>query len=300
MKFETDTMGYVYVRWEHVAGLETDKTLQFETTTGEKYFGTVSRADNGDIAVTDGDVVQTVPIEDIVFFTRIKADQTTWQAMDKDLRVGLSFTQASDILRWNVGGGLNYKAVTYRASLTANSLVTNNRDGEDSRRADLTGNFQRYLKDRYFWFAAASGQTNDELGVDGRILVSGGLGRWIFQKSTSDLRVALGLAGNYEDPIGDEFQLSADELSLEGLLDIDWTVFRLSTPSSRVRASLEYYPGVSKGGRDRVDFTLNLRQEFIKDFFWVLEGYYAYDSDPPPGAISANDYGVTTSLAYQW
>ena len=301
MKFETDTMGYVYIRWAHVAGLETDKTVQFEITSGAKYFGTVSRADNGDIAITSGDTVQTVDPQRVVYFSRIKAEQSAWQAMDKDLRVGFSYTRASEILRWNVGGGVGYRTRDYRTSLSANSLVTNNRKGEDSRRADVTGDYQRYLQERYFWFASGSGQTNDELGVDRRLLVSGGFGRWIFQNSTSELRVAAGLAGNYENPTGGgPMQDNSSGTSLEGLLDVDWTVFKLNTPSSRIGAKLLYYPGLSDSGRNRVDFKLNLRQEFIKDLFWVLEGYYAHDSDPPPGALSGDDFGITTSLAYEF
>ena len=300
MKFETDTMGFVYIRWEHVAGIETDKTVQLEISSGERFFGTVSRADDGEIAVNSPDLVHRIKPEQVVYFSRIKAKQTVWEAMDKDLRVGFSYTQSSDILRWNIGGSLSFKALDWRTSLTANSLVTNNREGNDSRRADITGSFARYLSNRYFWFTSASGQTNDELGVDGRLLVSGGAGRWIFQKSTSELRVALGLAANYENPTGDPLQDSSSDTTLEGLLDVDWTVFKLSTPSSRVNAKLEYYPGLSESGRNRVDVKVNLRQEFIKDLFWVFEGYYSHDSDPPPGAVSGDDFGVTTSIAYEF
>lgn len=300
MKLETDTMGYVYIRWEYVAGLETDKTARFETSSGARYFGTASRADNGDIVISSGGVDRQIEIEQIVYFTRIKVEQSVWDAMDKDLRVGFSYTQSSDILRWNIGGGVSYKAQNYRASMTANSLVTNDGEGQESRRADATGSFQRYLRNRYFWFVSSSIQTNDELGVDGRGLVSAGYGRWLFQNSTSELRIALGVAGNYENPTGDPTQDSSSGTSLEGLLDVDWTVFKLSTPSSRVNAKLEYYPSLNGSGRNRVDLKLNLRQEFIKDLFWVLEGYYSRDSDPPPGALSGSDFGITTSLAYEW
>ena len=95
-------------------------------------------------------------------------------------------------------------------------------------------------------------------------------------------------------------QTSSTDYSLESLLDVDWTVFKLSTPSSRVSAKLEYHPGLTDSGRNRVDFNMNMRQEFIKDLFWVLEGYYSHDSNPPPGAISGDDFGITTSLAYEW
>lgn len=220
--------------------------------------------------------------------------------MHKDLRIGSSYTQASDVMRWNVGAGLSHKTLTHRASVRTDSLVTNNGNGDDSRRANLTGNFQRYLRNRYFWFASASAQTNDELGVDGRLLVSGGAGRYMIQRRTSELLVALGLVSNYENLSGNLEDDNYDDISLEGLLNIDWTVFKLNTPSSRVSARLNYFPSLSEGGRNHLDLKISLRQEFIKDLFWVVEAFGSHDSRPPPGAISGDDYGITTSLAYEW
>ena len=262
--------------------------------------GRPQRAEGGEIEIVRAGGSENVELDRIVYYSRIKSEQSLWDAIDKDLRVGFSYTQASDVLRWSAGGGLGYKTPKSTINLRFDSLVTNSSRSGDSRRGDLTGDYRRHLQNRYLWFVSSSLQTNDELGVNGRVLVSGGVGRYVWQTGQSELRLAIGLAGNVENPTGAPNSDNSNNATLEGMLDIDWTVFKLSTPSSRISARLEYYPGLTESGRNRVDLKLNLRQEFWKDLFWVVEAYGSHDSNPPPGAISGDDYGITTSLAYEW
>ena len=42
------------------------------------------------------------------------------------------------------------------------------------------------------------------------------------------------------------------------------------------------------------------RQEIVEDFFFDLSLYFTYDSDPPEGALSTNDYGLVTSFGYSF
>ena len=300
MRFETRSMGWVSIKWEDVVGLETTKTIQFETAAGERIFGSIGLAQGGNVSVSAREGDRTVEMDDIVHFTRIKADRSVWEAMDKDLRVGFSYSRSSDIFRWNVGGGLSYKAENYRTSIQGSSLVTNDGQGDDTRRAELTGRFQRYLNNRYLWFANATAETNDALGIDNRFLVGLGAGRYVWQRRASELMLAAGLAGSIENSIGTQSVAGRRETKLEGLLDMDWTFFKLHTPSSRINTSLQYYPGITDSGRHRAILNVSFKQEFIKDFFWNLEFFGSYDSDPPPGAVAGEDYGVTTSLEYDW
>ena len=300
VRVETSTMGWVNIKWEEIIGFVTGKTYQFETARGERFFGSVDRGDDGVLAIKSDDREQLVEMERVIYFTRIKADRSVWEAMDKDMRIGFSFTQGSDVMRWNVGAGLLYKALNYRTSLRFASQVTNNGQGTDSRRADLTGQFQRLLRNRWFWFAETTAETNDELGVNWRLQPKLGGGRYVWQRRSWELMLTAGLAGNLESSPGNAMVQSDEDWSLEGAFGANWTYFRLRTPSSRVNVSLEYLPSISQGGRNRLNFDTTLRQEFIKDMFWVLEFWSTYDSDPPPGAFSGTDYGITTSLEYLW
>ena len=49
-----------------------------------------------------------------------------------------------------------------------------------------------------------------------------------------------------------------------------------------------------------MNLDLTFRQEFVKDMFWVMEFWSTYDNEPPPGAVSGEDYGITTALEYRW
>ncbi|MFI5155783.1 MAG: DUF481 domain-containing protein, partial [Chitinophagales bacterium] len=58
------------------------------------------------------------------------------------------------------------------------------------------------------------------------------------------------------------------------------------------------YPGISDWGRIRNDDNLAVSVEVFKDFTIGLNFYYTYDSKPPQGALSTNDYGVNFTIGY--
>ena len=87
---------------------------------------------------------------------------------------------------------------------------------------------------------------------------------------------------------------------MEGVLQLDWTYFKLNTPKSRINTQLQYYPGITDSGRNRVNFNVNVRQEFVKDLFWNVEFFSSFDSRLPQGALSREDYGIVTELEYEW
>ena len=300
MRFETRSMGFVNIKWEDVAEIETNKSIQFETSMGARFFGTPSHTEDGELAVRTRYGETVLGLEEVVHFQRIKADRSVWEAMDKDLRAGFSFTRSSDVMRWNIGAGLVHKSEKFRASLSLDTMVTNNGQSGDSRRANITAGFQRYSRDRYFWFSSGSVQTNDDMGIDRRFLLTAGAGRYVFQKRSTELMLALGLAGNREQSTGDAVLNATQETNLEGLLQMDWTYFKLHTPSSKINTSLELFPGITDSGRNRANLGITFKQEFIKDLSWNVEFWASYDSRPPPGALSGEDYGIVTSIEFDW
>ena len=116
MRFESRSMGFVNIKWEDVAGIETNKTIQFETSLGTRHFGTVSQTENGDLAIRTRNGEKILGMDEVVYFQRIKADRSVWEAMDKDLRLGFSFSRGSEVLRWNVGAGLALMAFSVNRS----------------------------------------------------------------------------------------------------------------------------------------------------------------------------------------
>jgi uncharacterized protein DUF481 len=299
--FETSSYGNIKVKWKDIRRIDSDKHIQFETVDGSRYFGTVDGdSQDGVVTVISAGRESELDFDRIVHFEQINRDQSFWDRLDKNLRLGFSYTQASDILRWNVATGLELREKKFKADVEFQSFVTNNSDGKDSRRANLGGGYTRYLRSRFLWSVSADVQTNDELGVDRRFLVKGGFGRYIWQTQATELSAAIGLAANWEASIGDVSNSSETVANMEGVVSLDWTYFRLGLPESRYAAKLEYFPGLTDTGRNRANLTFNFKQEFVEDLFWNMEFYGSYDSRPPSGAQSTTDYGVITSLEFEW
>jgi len=47
-------------------------------------------------------------------------------------------------------------------------------------------------------------------------------------------------------------------------------------------------------------FDFDFRLELVKDFFWKMNFYSSYESDPISKDASSSDYGVTSSLGYKF
>ena len=300
VRVETDTIGDIRVNWTKIKSIESNKSIRFEMVDGTRYFGPISESVEASLVVEAVAGQQILDLNRIVHLQPINRDQGLWERLDKHLRLGFSYTRASDILRWNIATGLKYKALKYQTNFSLESFVTNTRGGADSRRANLTGSYYRHRGNRNFWFGSGSVQTNDELGIDKRYLLSGGLGRFLSQSQRSELVGAVGIAANHEKSTGNMSNPGTSETNLEGVLQFDWTFFKLNTPKSRINSQLQYYPGITDSGRNRVNFNVNVRQEFVKDLFWNVEFFSSFDSKPPQGAQSREDYGVVTSLEYEW
>ena len=52
------------------------------------------------------------------------------------------------------------------------------------------------------------------------------------------------------------------------------------------------------GPRTRLELQSAWRHEFLKDFYWSLNGVESFDSDPPDSQTKKNDFSL--SLAVGW
>lgn len=88
--------------------------------------------------------------------------------------------------------------------------------------------------------------------------------------------------------------------NIEGLLGMDYSRYLFDDPAVDLSVRLAAYPSLTESGRTRAQLDVNLRWEIISDLFWDLNYYDTYDSNPPSGSLSTNDYGVVTSLGWSF
>lgn len=301
MRLKTDAFGTIYVRWQDVERLTTDKRLQVELVNGQRFFGPALAEDLPDkLSLQIESKVETFDIDQIVFVQPIKGNDQRVGNLNNSLSVGFTYTKASDVTQWHINASTEYRTRKYLLSASYDSLITNNGGGADSGRRNLGGSYYRFRENRWLWFGNASMQENDQLGVDGRVLTSGGVGRFVSQSQSHELLIAGGLSANFEKSIGGASSDDDTDTSLEGLLLLEWTYFKLRTPKSQVDISLDFYPGLTDTDRQRGDLRVRYRQEFIEDLYWNLTYFDNFDTKPPLGATSKRDYGLITSLEYKF
>lgn len=302
MRLSTEAFGTIYVKWEDVDRIVTDKRLQVELLGGERYFGQPRASDEPGMLTLNvkGESV-TMAIDQIAFIQPIKGAKGLRGNLDNSLSLGFSYTQASDVMQWHVTASTQYRTESFVASASYDSMVTNNGTGQDSERRDLSTKYSRFIKKRRFWYASAGLQSNDELGVDGRLIAGGGIGQYFGESRNREFVAGIGLAANRENALGSsdpDDDGRGSGTSLEGQIFAEWTYFKLHSPKSEITLNATLFPSLSESERWRGDGRIRYRQEFVKDLFLNLTYYYTFDTVPPAGAESETDYGIVTSLEY--
>ena len=187
-----------------------------------------------------------------------------------------------------------FREEQYEIGLSANWNETTRTNDQDTSRADLTTNYTRFLRKRWFWQGSAGLERNQELGIDLRGLVAATAGRYLFESPTTRFELNAGLAGNHENRTDD-----TTTTSMEGLIRSSLEIFKHNIPVTRLSADISVFPGITESGRLRANANVSLRNEIIRSLFWDMTLYGTYDNRPAQGAAS-EDYGIVTSLGWSF
>lgn len=293
LSYGTDSMGTISIEWDDITQVTAKAYYRIETSDGSRYFGSIGPADGEyRLAVErDGqkvllDMQEVVSIKTIENGFRDRTDST--------LQAGYSYNKASDVTQFNLAYDAEYVAELYRVNAGASSTVTDDGDETTSKALAYT-DVRRWLKDRNYWLATGGAEHNEELGLDLRVVAGGGFGRRFLRTNRAELFGEAGaLVNRTESSDG-----SADT-EFEGLLRGGWSIFIYDTPKTSLDTELAVFPGLTNFGEYRTQFDISLRQEIIEDFFWDLGFYHQYDSDVADDEASSSDYGITTSVGYEF
>lgn len=294
LSFKTDATDTISVEWDTVAELASRRHLEVETTTGERHYGTLQAGTEAGLLRVEGyDTAAELLLNVIVRITPIES--TILSRMDGDVSLGYTYTQASGVSTLNFSASYSYRVAKYEYGAELDSDLTDQETGSSSRQS-LILQFQRFLPNRWFTNWNPQFQSNEDLGIDLRVLLPVALGRNVVQTNHILLTAAGGLAYNQEwltDAGG-----SARTLESLGRFVLD--VFRDDFPRADMSVTMTIYPGLTEWGRLRGDFDARVRYEILKDFFIQMDLKDSYDNQPEDPDASKNDIVLSTSLAWSF
>jgi hypothetical protein len=295
LTFKTDPLNTVSIEWEKVTEIVSEFEFEFWALDGTQYFGSLEKPGNPGtllIATPEGESLE-LPIAEISTILPIEAG--FWAKIDGSLSLGFDSSSASDETSYS--GGVSATRRTRRWEVGAElDVIVTEKDLETTDRENLTITSLRRWKNHWFSGGYALAESNEELGLDLRVLVAGLGGRNVVESTQSRLRLAGGVAVNREkreDPAGTETNLEAVAL-------FSYDLYRFTNPKTDLKCFAVLYHNLSESERLRGEAKISLEHEIVKDFDWVLSAYDTYESDPVGDDPERHDWGVTASFAWDF
>ena len=298
LRLSTSGMSTVYIEWPHIASIRSDKLLEVELDTGQRMFGNLHPTeDETKIIVQTQLATAVVGQVEIVEVTPIK--DGFWDKIDGSIDFGSTITQANNQVDYNLNATATHRARKNTFTVNVDSFIRTQEEVQNTNRQDLSFTYRRQLRGRWFGTGLTSFQKNNELDLDFRGTLGGGVGRSLVHTNRVILAVVGGSVYTREKFAGNEDQ--QNNLEALGHLNVQW--FTFGDQETDLDTKLTVLPSLSSWGRVRLELTSTFRREILfKDLYFAISFFDNYDSDPPQesGQAHKNDFGLTTSLGWKF
>jgi len=294
LRYSTDDMSTVRIEWAEIARLTSTDFFEAEVQSGRRYFGSLSSTPQvRSMVVSAGQFVDTLDMGQVVRMVPIET--TFWTRVDGFIDLGLTFARANNALHLSLGGEAAYRGVKWGGRLEGSAYFQRQDDLDGTRATSGSFRLERFFEGRWSLASLMRGERNEELDLDLRVLLGAGAIARVVQTGSALLFVSGGVAGTRE-----AFADTETKYNLELLAVADYELFRFNDPEVDLSTELQLFPSLTSLGRVRAEFETRLTLELVSDFVIGLSIHDSFDSEPPAGDASKNDFRVTTSFGWEF
>jgi hypothetical protein len=295
LEVSTSNMSTVYIQWNHIVQVQSDKTWRIELEDGSIYYGQLSPADQEFTLTIVSDTTNNYVFKNsVVNIMRLK--RTFWSRLNGGITVGFNYTKAGDVAKFDLSASVAYRSRISVTSLSGSSAITWQPNRDTAQRNNATLQYIRFMKKRWSIPVATSSEKNTELGIDLRLSGTLGVARNAIQTNENWLYVWSGLQYTREWVNG----AVESNNNIELPLGIHFSRFRYDAPEMDLQSSLTGFMNLTTSGRYRVEFETTLMWKFIKNFTLNFKPYLSYDTKPPSESAAKSDFGIVFSLGWSF
>ena len=295
LNLNTDATGTIAIEWDKIARVISNQNVQVETSSGARYFGHLIQTEKtGRVVVETEDGPQILDAARVIVMTPIESEWMS--AVDIDLTVGYNFAKAGGVKQGTIGIDAKYRTRRRIYSVTASTTTNDSDTQEASERSNFGLDYKALWQNRWYVNGNLNVDQNDELGLNLRTSVGGGGGRFLIQSNSMLLGLEAGLQVSRENLIAEP----EDVDSVEAKFGVDWDWFLFDDPELDWSTQLEVFPNLSEWGRVRANLDTSLKWEMISDLKWGISLYSSFDNQPQSAEGATSDYGVNTTLTYEF
>jgi len=293
LEFKTDAMGTVKVEWQDISKLESKYNYEIRLSSGQRHYGTVNTGSRpGEIDIEDQYGARKVAALEVV---ELRPIAERWHdRIDLYLSAQYNYTKASSVQSSTFNTDVSYEDERTQTNFTGRVTTTRTKtDDSRSVRADLSRRIWTNREEVYR-LAFANYENNDEQGLDRRISVGGGLGRYFIDTSSNRFAAAFGFQGLTER----KTDVSSDQQSVELFISGEYALWRFDSPEMDISLNGSVYPSLTESDRWRADSDIRIRWELLDDLFWDVSAWGTYDSDAE--SENETDYGISTGIGWKY
>jgi len=294
LEFKTDHMGTLFIEWDDIREIISGTGQSVELTNGQRFYGPLEKSENSDMVMVNTTEGQ-VGLNTLDVIAMYPVESGFWDRLDLSASLGFSWDKGSNVGKYNLGVEAAYRRPQSITRANLSTEITTQNEVNDTTRSNLGANHVIFMPRKRFRIYFGNLDHNDELGIDLRTLVGAGYG-WVPIRSQKNwFSLAAGVDVNHEIPIDGD-----PETNLEGAGMLTYEYYKYSTPERSFKVNLMVFPSITDIGRWRADFTMAYKFEIVNDFFWDLDFFANYDSDPISTKGASSDYGIVSSLGYKF
>jgi hypothetical protein len=292
--FDEDVVGDIKIDLEDVIRIKAIQGIyEVRSIEGKYLLGILDSVSQKEILLIRSFTGNTDTIGFAQIYSIIKLEKAFWQRFSGYLALGGSYTKNSGVGRLDLNSEINYRESKSILSLVSYLTLTTEASGENTQRAGVTSSYTHLMQKRYQATGLVSYERNTQLGFNGRINVSGFIGRNFNKKYYTEFIVATGLNNRVEwDLNGD-----ASPLNVDFAIYLKYQLFEVGNSNISFSVDNTFFQQLGSN-RKRDNFNFNMSWEIINDLDLLITNYVNYDSRPATEDSDTLDWGFTFSLKY--
>jgi hypothetical protein len=273
------------IKWSNIAELRSPKTFDIELASGERYSGPIAIS-SGALQLGAANGLRTLEMRDVLRIEPVTG--AFFDRVDGGVDLGLDFLSAGDEIDWTLNADLARRTPRHLTELTINSLLRRHDDVTAQRRNHIDLTRRRFRENRWFALGQLLAEEDRELDLKSRYLIAAAYGRTLVQSHRTTFSLYGGVDVDWEEYRGFE-----DETVFEVLGALEWDWFEVGGDTQLGAKATTYFD--PDDSRVRFELTSTLRRDFASDYYWSLNLYESYNSDPPEG-LEKSDFGISIAI----
>lgn len=304
------------VSWDGIDKIFSQVKFLLSTDEGLRYNGTINSSDSGVVVIdtydpealfrkkkksqAEGEVNQgdiSIPMKNIVYLNAL--DEGFWSRLSASIDFGWSVTKANNLRQLNIRSGVGYLADRWKLSGSVNNISSSQDDIESTKRTDADITFNYFLPKDWYLIYNVTFLSNTEQKIKLRTGNKIGLGKYLLHTNRTYFGFQAGINFNNETYFQEEGPATAPVLEprRDGEVFIGSELNLYDIGDLNLLTNIIAYPSFTDPGRFRTDFKLDIKYEFLSDFYVKLGTTVNYDNRPVEGATTL-DYVFQTTVGW--